>query len=79
MTEQLEFFPINDPCDGTCDIDNTGYCSRCFRNSKESRNWHTMTNSEKRKILQLCILRRARTKSVSQKKDKLSDLQQSLF
>lgn len=79
MSEQLEFFPITDPCLGKCQFQNGEYCSNCFRNRNESLNWNKMSDSEKRNILQRCVLRRTRVKRVLKKSSYEPDLQQSLF
>lgn len=79
MSEQLEFFPITDPCQGKCQFHKGKYCPRCFRKSNESLNWNKMSDSEKRDILRLCIIRRNRVKHRLEKTKDEPDLQQSLF
>lgn len=66
MAEQLEFFPIQSPCRGICQLDQRGYCRGCMRNRDERFNWQYMSDSQRHDVLRLCsqrILRKLRVSS----------------
>lgn len=79
MSEQLEFFPITDPCFGKCQFHEGEYCHYCFRKRSESLNWNRMSDSEKRDVLRRCIIRRTRLQRILKRTNEEPDLQQSLF
>ncbi|AUP76742.1 DUF1289 domain-containing protein [Enterobacter sp. EA-1] len=54
MPEQLEFFPIQSPCRGICQLDEKGYCCGCMRSRDERFNWQQMTDAQKQEVLRLC-------------------------
>lgn len=60
MVEQLEFFDIPSPCEGTCQADKKGYCRGCLRSRDERFNWIKYSNAQKREVLRLCHQRRLR-------------------
>jgi len=33
--EQLEFFPLESPCVGVCELNNKGYCKGCLRSRED--------------------------------------------
>lgn len=57
MSEQLEFFPLQSPCRGICQLDERGYCRGCFRSRDERFNWQMLTDGQKQEVLRLCRLR----------------------
>ncbi|TLU64910.1 DUF1289 domain-containing protein [Thalassotalea litorea] len=57
---QLEFFEIPSPCRGVCESDNRGYCQGCFRTRDERFGWLNLTNSEKQRVIKLCLQRERR-------------------
>ena len=42
VAEQLEFFPVQSPCRGICQVDERGYCRGCMRTRDERFNWHVI-------------------------------------
>lgn len=63
MPEQLEFFPIQSPCRGICQVDERGFCKGCMRSRDERFNWQRFTDTEKQDVLRLCrqrLLRKLR-------------------
>ncbi|WP_192459452.1 DUF1289 domain-containing protein [Musicola keenii] len=60
MAEQLELFPVPNPCRGICQADNRGYCRGCFRSREERFNWGKLTDPEKQDVLRLCRQRMKR-------------------
>lgn len=68
--EQLEFFPINSPCIGVCEINHKGFCKGCFRSREERFNWLKMTPSMQREVINLCIGRKKRMFSSIERMDK---------
>lgn len=64
MAEQLELFPVPNPCKGVCQVNDRGYCGGCWRSREERFSWMTFSDSQKRDILRLCrqrLLRHQRT------------------
>ncbi|CCG87203.1 putative protein ydhL precursor [Erwinia piriflorinigrans CFBP 5888] len=64
MAEQLELFPVPNPCKGVCQVNDRGYCRGCWRSREERFSWVTFSDSQKRDILRLCrqrLLRHQRT------------------
>lgn len=60
MAEQLEFFPLANPCKGICEVNERGYCRGCLRNREERFAWNSFSDGEKREILRLCRQRQLR-------------------
>ncbi len=56
--EQLELFPLQNPCVGVCVSNNRGYCKGCLRSRPERQQWLQMDNKQKRYVLHLCTARR---------------------
>ncbi|MFB1114678.1 DUF1289 domain-containing protein [Dickeya dadantii] len=74
MAEQLELFPVPNPCRGICQADDRGFCRGCFRSRSERFNWGTMSDAQKQDVLRLCRQRmkrsqRSEKKSVSSEPD----------
>ena len=47
VAEQLEFFPIQSPCRGICQVDERGYCRGCMRTRDERFNWQNFSDTQK--------------------------------
>ncbi|MBK4716771.1 MULTISPECIES: DUF1289 domain-containing protein [Tenebrionibacter/Tenebrionicola group] len=60
MAEQLEFFPVPDPCRGVCQSDERGYCLGCMRSRNERFLWQKLSNAQKQEVLRLCRQRKLR-------------------
>ncbi|HEG1828245.1 TPA: DUF1289 domain-containing protein [Enterobacter cloacae] len=54
MAEQLEFFPIQSPCRGICQVDERGYCRGGMRTRDERFNWQNFSDTQKQEVLRLC-------------------------
>lgn len=39
------------PCIGVCALDADGYCEGCFRTSAEIGQWSTLTDAERRRLM----------------------------
>lgn len=65
--EQLEFFPLQSPCIGVCEVNNKGYCKGCFRSRDERFNWQRMSEAEQREVLRLCRDRQRRVLAAKRK------------
>lgn len=57
MTQQLEFFPLPNPCRGICQSDERGYCQGCMRSRDERFNWQNFSDAQKKEVLRLCRAR----------------------
>ncbi|WP_094099841.1 DUF1289 domain-containing protein [Lonsdalea iberica] len=66
MAEQLELFPVPNPCRGICQANERGFCRGCFRSRAERFNWARMSDAEKQNILRLCRQRMKRYERVEQ-------------
>ncbi|HBL4915122.1 TPA: DUF1289 domain-containing protein [Enterobacter hormaechei] len=63
VAEQLEFFPVQRPCRGICQVDERGYCRGCIRTRDERFNWQNFSDAQKQEVLRLCrqrLLRKIR-------------------
>ncbi|AYC19444.1 hypothetical protein DZA65_02557 [Dickeya dianthicola] len=60
MAEQLELFPVPNPCRGICQADDRGFCRGCFRSRNERFNWGAMSDAQKQDVLRLCRQRMKR-------------------
>ena len=47
VAEQLEFFPVQSPCRGICQVDERGYCRGCMRTRDERFNWQNFSDTQK--------------------------------
>lgn len=79
MAEQLEFFPVPNPCRGICRTDSRGYCQGCQRSRDERFNWMTFTDSQKREVLRICLQRRLRMQRRKKTAENEDPQQPSLF
>ena len=69
---QLDFFDVPSPCRGVCKSDDKGYCQGCFRTREERFGWKQFNNSEKQRVIKLCLLReKRRTAPVKEKVEKV--------
>ena len=57
---QLDFFDVPSPCRGICKSDDKGYCQGCFRSREERFGWIDLSNSEKQRVVKLCLQREKR-------------------
>ncbi|MFQ6586342.1 DUF1289 domain-containing protein [Dickeya dianthicola] len=60
MAEQLELFPVPNPCRGICQADDRGFCRGCFSSRNERFNWGAMSDAQKQDVLRLCRQRMKR-------------------
>ncbi|MGM3176238.1 DUF1289 domain-containing protein [Dickeya lacustris] len=60
MAEQLELFPVPNPCRGICQADERGFCRGCMRSRNERFSWQTMSDAQKQDVLRLCRQRKRR-------------------
>lgn len=58
--EQFELFDLPNPCVGVCEANNKGFCKGCLRSRDERLYWIKFNNLQKRQVLRLCRLRRAK-------------------
>ena len=65
--EQLEFFPLESPCVGVCELNNKGYCKGCLRSREERFYWQKMTPVQQQEVLRLCRNRKARVEAARRK------------
>lgn len=79
MAEQLEFFPIQSPCKGICQVDERGFCCGCMRSRDERFNWQNMNNTQKQEVLRLCRQRLLRKQRAARNQPPEEDQQPSLF
>ena len=56
--EQLDFFPIPNPCRGICRMNERGYCLGCWRRREERFEWLTFSESQKANIIRLALQRK---------------------
>lgn len=69
VAEQLEFFPIQSPCRGICQVDERGYCRGCMRTRDERFNWQNFSDTQKQEVLRLCrqrLLRKIRANKAAE-------------
>lgn len=79
MSEQLEFFTIDNPCIDVCRVDSKGYCEGCMRSREERFNWQSMSQGQKKDVLRLCAQRLLRRQRIQHKSDDNESEQFSLF
>lgn len=63
--DQLELFPLKNPCIGVCEANQKGYCRGCLRNRHERQQWLNMSNLQKRHVIKLCYLRRRKLQQLA--------------
>ncbi|QPQ25533.1 MULTISPECIES: DUF1289 domain-containing protein [Lonsdalea] len=79
MAEQLELFPVPNPCRGICQANERGFCHGCFRSRTERFNWTQMSDAEKQNVLRLCRQRMKRYERVEQPLPSTESKQTPLF
>lgn len=57
---QFDFFDVPSPCRGVCTSDEKGNCQGCFRTRDERFGWKELSNSEKQRVIKLCLQREKR-------------------
>jgi uncharacterized protein len=62
--QQIELFPVPNPCRGICQSNAKGYCLGCFRSRNERFNWNDMMPSEKMRVIEVCELRREKVEAM---------------
>ncbi len=70
--EQIELFQVESPCRGICQNSAKGFCKGCLRSREERFQWFSLSEVEKRKVLQTCKQRWQRLLKARQ--DKLETL-----
>ena len=66
--QQVELFPVDNPCVGVCQSNAKGYCLGCLRSRTERQRWNDMMPAEKMRVIDVCALRRAKLEEIKQKK-----------
>ena len=79
VAEQLEFFPIQSPCRGICQVDERGYCRGCMRTRDERFNWQKMSDAQKQDVIRLCRQRLLRKLRANKPSETEEPQQPSLF
>ncbi|MEG5920509.1 DUF1289 domain-containing protein [Enterobacter hormaechei] len=79
MAEQLEFFPVQSPCRGICQVDERGYCRGCMRRRDERFNWQNFSDAQKQEVLRLCRQRLLRKIRANKAVESEEPQQPSLF
>lgn len=79
MAEQLEFFPIQSPCRGICQVDERGFCKGCMRSRDERFNWQRLSDTQKQDVLRLCRQRLLRKLRAGKNQPPDEEQQPSLF
>ena len=52
MTKQNEA-PLRSPCVSICALDENNVCLGCYRTGQEITDWGSMTNDQRREVMQL--------------------------
>lgn len=79
VAEQLEFFPVQSPCRGICQVDERGYCRGCMRTRDERFNWQNFSDAQKQEVLRLCRQRLLRKIRANKAVESQEPQQPSLF
>lgn len=66
--QQVELFPVENPCVGVCQSNAKGYCLGCLRSRTERQRWNDMMPSEKLRVIDVCKLRRQKLEGLLQAK-----------
>lgn len=66
--QQVELFPVENPCVGVCQSNAKGYCLGCLRSRTERQRWNDMMPSEKMRVIDVCQLRREKLEALMQAK-----------
>ena len=62
--QQVELFPVPNPCVGVCQSNAKGFCMGCLRSRAERQKWNELMPAEKMRIIELCDLRRAKLEAL---------------
>ncbi|MFY0641245.1 MAG: DUF1289 domain-containing protein [Bermanella sp.] len=62
--QQVELFPVPNPCIGVCQSNAKGYCMGCLRSRVERQKWNDLMPAEKMRILDLCALRKEKIAAI---------------
>jgi predicted Fe-S protein YdhL (DUF1289 family) len=62
--QQVELFPVPNPCVGVCQSNAKGYCMGCLRSRVERQKWNDLMPAEKMRVLDLCILRKEKIAAI---------------
>ncbi len=62
--QQVELFPVPNPCVGVCQSNAKGYCMGCLRSRTERLKWNDMMPAEKMRVLDLCKLRKEKVAAI---------------
>jgi len=62
--QQVELFPVPNPCVGVCQSNAKGYCMGCLRSRTERLKWNDLMPAEKMRVLDLCDLRKKKVKAI---------------
>lgn len=62
--QQVELFPVENPCVGVCQSNAKGYCLGCLRSRTERQRWNGMMPAEKMKVIDVCKLRRQKLEAL---------------
>ena len=62
--QQVELFPVPNPCIGVCQSNAKGYCMGCLRSRVERQKWNELMPAEKMRILDLCALRKEKIAAI---------------
>ncbi|NVK38659.1 MAG: DUF1289 domain-containing protein [Gammaproteobacteria bacterium] len=76
--QQVELFPVPNPCVGVCQSNAKGYCMGCLRSRTERQKWNDMMPAEKMRVLDLCKLRKEKVAAIlKQQQAQLKEQQNS--
>ncbi|MGK0445546.1 MAG: putative Fe-S protein YdhL (DUF1289 family) [Bermanella sp.] len=62
--QQVELFPVPNPCVGVCQSNAKGYCMGCLRSRIERQKWNDLMPAEKMRVLDLCELRKQKIAAI---------------
>jgi predicted Fe-S protein YdhL (DUF1289 family) len=62
--QQVELFPVPNPCVGICQSNAKGYCMGCLRSRVERQKWNDLMPAEKMRVLDLCELRKEKIAAI---------------
>ena len=62
--QQVELFPVPNPCIGVCQSNAKGYCMGCLRSRVKRQKWNDLMPAEKMRILDLCALRKEKIAAI---------------
>lgn len=62
--QQVELFPVPNPCIGVCQSNAKGYCMGCLRSRTERQKWNDLMPAEKMRVLDLCSLRKKKLQAM---------------